>query len=155
MGLTLEDVLNLQPEEIIKRMKTASPTAKVEIVVDDQDAIDLVKKELKGFFADDPTLLERGRVLHVGDRFVDVTGVLPSTGRVFFKIQDNKSKFSLSYNYLTGKEEEFPFKRGDKAQFESQIWDVVGISPASNNVTLKLNGIKKVVNFNKVTKVVE
>ena len=152
MGITIQDILTKNPDDLIKEI--AIEESKSNPVLDKAQQTK-IKNDLKGFLNGDKSLIKRGRVLHVGDHFVTIAAVLPSTQRVFLLVNNFDKTFSLQMSYLLGvADEEFPYKKGDSVTFQDYVWSVKSINPASRNVTLfnpSLGGRK--VGISKIKKI--
>jgi hypothetical protein len=150
--LTLDEIRTLPAEEIINRMKIESkipyeketgPTRKEKILE--------LKPLLKGFFKPDPSLLRREQVIHVGNYFLTVASILPSSDRVFFTFPNETKEFSFSRSYVLGIEQQvFPYKKDDKVTFDESEWTVLTVNPASNMIRITDGVIKRAVSANRV-----
>ena len=148
--LTLEDIQTLNAEEIIERITVVSSNYD-DLKEQRKKNIREIKPLLKGYFKVDQSLMRRGQVLHVGDHFITISSLLPSSGRIFFLFHNDRKEFSISRAWLLDEPEDaFPFKHGDKVKFDDITWTVDTINPSSkmikidNGTTKRYIGIKRV-----------
>lgn len=155
--LTVEDVINMPPEDIMKHI-----VVQKEIAPEDtskrKEVLLEIKKKLFGFFFKEPELIAKGQVVHIKeDSFVQITSVIESSGRVFFRINGEVKQFSVPKEFLLGKNnnEQLDFKKGEIVKFEDCLWTIKGLNPASNRIILNKipDGTKMIVAPQKVEKV--
>ena len=126
-ALTIEDLLNKDADEIISN-----------ITIDNtKDKLKSIKGFLKGYFTTDHVLIKAKWSVLVDGEYLEITRVLPSTGRVFLKWKDRE--FSVTRDYLTGEEWSCPFIEGDEVVTKDNIIGVVQkIIKSSNKAVVKL-----------------
>jgi hypothetical protein len=145
--LDLKEILRQEVDEIINQLRVEEYSRK---------QIETVKRLLKGFFKDKENKITVNHEFSVDGFDLYISTVRHSEGRVFFKFQKGANqKFSLSRDYLTGREIEFPYKPGDKCVYGNDICEVVSTNPASQKMTISIEGNKKKVSIKKVTKFYE
>lgn len=173
MKLSVADLVNLSPQELIKKMQASDP-AKEEEMADETVAGEVPapqqvtvnsetptsteegfnKKLLKGLFAAD-TQFAKGQKIEVSGTELEVLSVETSSGRIKFKVSSTGEVFSASAAALKGGKEELPYKKGDKIVFENTVFEVLGLNPANRNVVIAdsrpgFEGKKRYVKISKV-----
>jgi hypothetical protein len=145
--LTLEELLIKEVDDILRQVT-------VENVVPED--IQKAKAGLKGFFKDKEDLIKTGYLFKLGDYDMGVDRVSKTSGRIFFRFKNNPRRFSLQIDYLLGKEQEFPYKKGDQVFFNDDIiCTVIGVNKASQNVVIDVEGQTKKVAITRVRKFYE
>lgn len=179
MRISLEDVINLPPDQVLQKMRQEtteeSPTLQQKIAQavenpnqpeDPSVSRTSEKKEptpshgikelfdtniLKSQFAPD-TDFKKGLSININGIDYTVVGVVASAGRVKFKNESNGVIRSVPICALTGTPPVSPFVKGQKVMLDGIECEVRRLNPANNNAVVFINGQFKYV---KVTKLVE
>lgn len=150
--VTPDDICNKSVDEILEKMSRPY-TRGEELKVTDKETIKDIKRKLMGFFKADKKKLTTGASVHVGNTFLKVTGVLPSSNRAFFRMPDGGKVFSLPIWQLTGEQPEFKFKKGETVRLGDEEFEILFLNPASNSVQLSINGRAQRVSVSKIQKI--
>lgn len=141
--LTLSDILNKTPEDIIKQITVRQEVAQVPDTELSKKEIEDIKSNLKAFFMAEPDKLRKGQTLRVNSKyFLDIVDVTKSTNRVFFKprFPPNSKTFSLAISYLVGTD--FPYKVGDEIVYGLDTTPIVSVSPSTSTVVIQVENQK-------------
>lgn len=157
--ITLKDLLEAAPEEILKKMHSQAPSEAVLVKVKESPkvAVEPDKEEInralyKGAFSTTREFT-KGQVFPFQDHTIEVINVEKSSGRVRFIKVGTEEVFSLAFSTLTGTENEMPYKKGDWVIFEGQRFIVKGLNPASKNVVIDYHGKTRYVKLSKLSKI--
>jgi hypothetical protein len=105
--ITLNDFITKSPEELLPSL-TMEKTSK--------EKFKTLKPKLKDYFA--PLNLRHtitcGTFIAVDNIKLEITRVLPSTGRVFLRLEGTREEFSVTRSFLTGEEDVPLFQVGDE-----------------------------------------
>jgi hypothetical protein len=152
--ISLDDIRTKSVEEIFEKMSRPYEPGEREQEAEPEptgkELVRQLKRKLKGWFKDNAKQVYTGNVIRVGDKFLTISGVLPSSGRAFFKLPDTKKNFSLPIWFLTGETPKIKFKKGDLVKVQDQEFKVVYVNPASNSIQLDVNGILRRISLSKI-----
>jgi hypothetical protein len=167
MNITLEDVLNGTPEQVMQKLRQPTPVVDdivemdakppVEIIAEnpvEEENANIVKSPfdtsvLKHKF-DSNTVFSIGNSFNVNGNNYLVVGVIPSAGRVKFKDETHNVIRSVPVYYLTGETPVVPFTKGQKVLFKDEICEVKRLNPANGNLVIAVNGQNRYVKMSKV-----
>lgn len=155
LQITLQDLLQRTPEEILKKMREISSEkvfTKVKepsrtIVQHDKGKIN--RALYRGALSHTKEFT-KGQTFPFENHTIQVINVEKSSGRVRFVKMDTEEIFSLAFSTLTGTEKEMPYKKGDWVIFEEQCFQVTGLNPASKNVVIDYHGKTRYVKLSKI-----
>lgn len=167
MEVTLQDLLTLDPYEILKKINrdleepiqpAVAPSSQTSTAPITERS--LAPKSASGSPKDryrkafpPGTVFAKGTVFEFGDHSLEVLNVEKGSRRIRFIRTDTQEIFSLPESVLTGEEEVFPFVKGDIISFEDQTYEVIGLNPASKNIVIFYDGKPRYVKITKVVKV--
>jgi hypothetical protein len=159
--LTLEEIVNLPPDAILKRIINKTPDHFVEVTASvsaeaatsvDNGADENVFSTslLKNYFMPNH-VFNLHDVFKVGKFNVQVIGTIKSANRIKFRVIETGGIHSVSVSDLTGQKSDFPFKKGDRVDINGEVYEVKRINPANNNIVIFKEGQFRYIKASKVS----